>query len=239
MPKVTLAPDDKKRIAQALKRFDQEKADIEYVAKLVYGLLAENPRLKPLIHSTKWRVKERSHLEHKLVRKTLEPLKDGEKAKDPITADTLLDRIEDLAGVRVLHLHTSQFESINRLLLRILAEQQWVIVGPEANTWDDEYRDFFRKMGIQTISRESMYTSVHYILKTNAASPHKCELQVRTLAEEIWGEVSHTIDYPDQTTSIACKEQLKVLARLTSSCIRLVDSIFASEKEHKTVKKKT
>jgi hypothetical protein len=48
---------------------------------------------------------------------------------------------------------------------------------------------------------------------------------------------SYTIDYPEKTTSIACKEQLKVLARLTSSCIRLVDPIFESEKEHKSRKK--
>jgi ppGpp synthetase/RelA/SpoT-type nucleotidyltranferase len=72
--------------------------------------------------------------------------------------------------------------------------------------------------------------------KTNAASHFKCELQVRTLAEEVWGEVSHTIDYPDPTESVACKEQLKVLARLSSSCIRLVDSIFESEKEFKARK---
>ena len=111
-----------------------------------------------------------------------------------------------------------------------------MVTGPEANTWDDEYRDFFKKMGVKTMSRESLYTSVHYILKTNVANPYKCELQVRTLAVEIWGEVSHIIDYPEPTTSVACKEQLKVLARVSSSCIRLVDSIFESKREHKSHK---
>jgi putative GTP pyrophosphokinase len=229
-----LTSSDKQRISKALKRFKQERADIEHLAKLVHVQLAEYPKLKSKIHSVRWRVKEVGDLKHKLIRKTLEPPKPGKTSEGPITADNLLDRIEDLAGVRILHLHTSQFRSINKIVLEALRMQSWVVTGPEANTWDDEYRDFFVKMGVKTISRESLYTSVHYILKTNAASPFKCELQVRTLAEEIWGEVSHTIDYPDPTPSVACKEQLKVLARVSSSCIRLVDSIFESEKEYKS-----
>ncbi|HEU5124226.1 MAG TPA: RelA/SpoT domain-containing protein [Verrucomicrobiae bacterium] len=228
-----LTSEDKKRIAQAMKRFEKERPNIEHLAKLVHVQLAEYPKLKPLIHSVRWRVKEASHLKHKLIRKTLALAKPDKPPEVPITDENLLDRIEDLAGVRILHLHTNQFKSINKILLDALKEQNWLITGPEANTWDDEYRDFFIRMGVKTISRESLYTSVHYVLKTNAASPYKCELQVRTLAEEIWGEVSHTIDYPDPTESVACKEQLKVLARLSSSCIRLVDAIFESEKEFK------
>ena len=224
---------DNERINLALERFEKELPHFEWLAKTVYALLPEHPDLNPLIHSVKWRVKDRAHLRHKLIRKTLDPPKPGAEVEPPITADNLLERVEDLAGVRILHLHTAQFKPINPVLLRILHDQQWVVKGPEANTWDDEYRGFYEKMGITTISRDSLFTSVHYILKPNAASPYKCELQVRTLAEEIWGEVSHIIDYPDPTKSIACKEQLKVLARVTSSCIRLVDSIFESDQEHK------
>jgi putative GTP pyrophosphokinase len=233
-----LTKEDKQRIGQALKRFDVERPHFEYVAKTVYTLLAENPLLRPLIHSVKWRVKDRGHLEHKLIRKTHQSIDSGNPVELPVTAENLFERVEDLAGVRVLHLHTSQFKPINKALLEILLAQQWIVTGPEANTWDDEYRRFFEKMGITTVSRESLYTSVHYILRPNATNPHRCELQVRTLAEEIWGEVSHTIDYPDETKSIACKEQLKVLARLTSSCIRLVDSVFESEKEHRQLSRK-
>ncbi len=227
---------DKKRITQAVKRFEKERAEIQQLAKMVHVLVAEYPKLQSLIHSVNWRVKGESNLEHKLIRKTLQKPKEGEPPKEPITAENLFDRVEDLAGVRILHLHTSQFMGINKLLLEALKIQQWVVTGPEAKTWDDEYRGYFEKMGVKTISSESLYTSVHYILKPNSNFPYKCELQVRTLAEEIWGEVSHTIDYPEPTTSIACKEQLKVLARVSSSCIRLVDSIFESDREHKSRK---
>jgi ppGpp synthetase/RelA/SpoT-type nucleotidyltranferase len=77
-----------------------------------------------------------------------------------------------------------------------------------------------------------MYTSVHYVI-TSAQRPElRIELQLRTLMEEVWGEVSHVIDYPKRTRSVACREQLKALARLTSGCTRLVDSIFSSQWEH-------
>jgi putative GTP pyrophosphokinase len=54
---------------------------------------------------------------------------------------------------------------------------------------------------------------------------------VRTLAEELWGEVDHTVNYPEPSEVLACREQIKLLARLTSTCTRLVDSIFITLKE--------
>ncbi len=78
-----------------------------------------------------------------------------------------------------------------------------------------------------------MYTSVHYVFKANEQAKCACELQVRTLAEELWGEVDHKINYPHKAQSVACREQIKVLARVTSSCSRLVDSIFYSHEEDK------
>lgn len=55
-----------------------------------------------------------------------------------------------------------------------------------------------------------------------------CELQVRTLTEETWGEVDHRINYPHKTDSVACLQQIRALARSTSAAGRLVDSIFAT-----------
>src|SRR6266487_2637048 len=104
-----LAAGDQKRIAQALRRFEQERSNFEWVAKNVFALLAEHPKLRRLIHSVKWRVKDTAHLQQKLIRKTLLPSQAGEPAEKPITAGNLFERVEDLAGVRILHLHTSQF----------------------------------------------------------------------------------------------------------------------------------
>ena len=128
---------------------------------------------------------------------------------------------------------------INPAILKIIEELRWDLhEGPVAMTWDREYERYFESIGITTESRDSMYTSVHYVIRPNSESEWRCEVQVRTISEELWGEVSHQIDYPQQTPSIACAEQLKVLARLTSGSTRLVDAIFKSQHEHRAWQEK-
>jgi ppGpp synthetase/RelA/SpoT-type nucleotidyltranferase len=224
-----LSRTEERRINEAVDHFRRNRDKFERLGKNLHSLLVEHPLLQPYVHSVKYRVKDPDHLRDKLVRKTAIRLATG---RGPVIDSTnLFDRIEDLAGVRLLHLHTSQMSQIGAALSRVFAEEHYRVVGgPVANTWDDEYREYFRSIGINTTPRASMYTSVHYILQP--ATRLKCELQVRTLVEEVWGEVSHKINYPHETRSIACQEQIKVLARVSSSCTRLVDSIFASQVEH-------
>jgi hypothetical protein len=81
-------------------------------------------------------------------------------------------------------------------------------------------------------------TNAGYVIDSNSRTRYTAEIQVRTLAEELWGEVAHTIDYPTPSKSLACKEQIRVLARVTSGCTRLVDSIFRSHEEFNSSVKK-
>lgn len=177
------------------------------------------------VHSTKERLKDPDHLRKKLVRKILTDRKVG--ARFGINKDNLFQKINDLAGFRILHLHTKQIVDIDKNLKEIFAEYRYgLIEGPTARTWDDESREFFRTAGIQPVESPTMYTSVHYIIKSGNRTGATCEIQVRTLAEELWGEVDHMMNYPVSSPISACREQIKVLARVTSSCSRLVDSIF-------------
>jgi ppGpp synthetase/RelA/SpoT-type nucleotidyltranferase len=202
----------------------------EAFAKQVYNLLSEHPKLTPHIHSLKYRIKDPERLYNKLCRKAIESKEKGNSFD--INPGNLFEKIEDLAGVRILHLHTEQMIDINVVLKEIFEEERYNLIdGPIANTWDNEYRDFFRGLSMHITERDTMYTSVHYVIGSNNKYQTRCELQVRTLMEEVWGEVSHEINYPEQTNSVACQEQIKVLARVTSSCTRLVDSIFKSHKE--------
>jgi len=151
-----------------------------------------------------------------------------------ITPDNLFVRINDLAGIRVLHLHTRQIEKIDQVLKGIFEEAQYKLAeGPFARSWDDESRAYFKSLGIETQESPSMYTSVHYVIESASRTKVTGEIQVRTLAEEVWGEVDHYFNYPDQTDILACREQIKVLARVTSSASRLVDSIFATMDDRK------
>lgn len=207
-------------------------ADIPVFTTIADNLraLLELPPLSDLYHSIRWRVKDPDHLRDKLIRMQGR-LKDKGEGFD-VTPDNIFTKVNDLAGVRLLHLHTSQFESINRALLHVLEENRYkVLEGPEARVWDIEYQSYFKDIGVSTISSTGMYTSVHYVIEATTKTTRTAEIQVRTLAEELWGEVDHTLNYPEQSTKLACREQIKVLARVTSSCTRLVDSIFATHNE--------
>jgi putative GTP pyrophosphokinase len=197
----------------------------EITAKTFSSMFELNPDLRPLVHSVKSRTKDPDHLRDKLFRKLSAANIAGKSFS--ITADNLFEELTDLCGIRLIHLHMSQFPFIHRAVKRILDDDYAEIIeGPIANTWDVEYEKMFNDWGATAIKRESMYTSVHYIIDTKRKEPIRFELQVRTLMEEVWGEVSHTVNYPHPTTDEIVKEQLKVLARFTSGCTRLVDTIF-------------
>jgi len=219
------------QIQGAVQAFERKRADFETDATNLQNRLLAHSQLKTLIHSLKARAKDPSHLADKLRRRALKAIADGRPFE--VTADNIFDEVGDLAGVRLLHLHMRQIEQIHPLIMHVFREEGYVVSGePEAKTWDLEYEQMFAELNIRVERNESLYTSVHYVVKQNSTTRRLCELQVRTLAEEVWGEISHTINYPRETSSIACKEQLKVLARVVSACSRLVDSIVASYDDH-------
>ena len=174
----------------------------------------------PLVHSVKARLKNPEHLRAKIQKKTnVENLIDG---------NNLGHKITDLAGVRVLHLHQEQLARIHEEILRKIKDRgDWVLhEPPRAYTWDPERRDFYQGIGFEVHLKPSSYTSVHYTVRPRPDSPLCCEIQVRTLFEEIWGEVDHALNYPDPTDSVACREQLLVLGKVVGAGSRLVDSIY-------------
>lgn len=181
----------------------------------------------PVIHSIKSRIKDSEHLRDKIERKMAEGR--------VITLDNFCKEVTDLVGVRVLYLYQDQFKIIHREILKQIEERkEWKLVeAPKAYTWDPETVKVYEELGIAHEVKETFYTSVHYVVKPYNDNDQSicCEIQVRTLFEEIWGEIDHIINYPHATQSIACKEQLKVLAKLISTGTRMSDSIFRSYQE--------
>lgn len=221
---------DQRRIDVLVEHYVSNREKFATILYQLNGYLAASRVLGRLVHSAKQRTKEPDHLRAKLVRKMIRAKESAEAFE--VTKENIFGCINDLAGFRILHLHTRQVKEIHDELISIFDEQRWILVeGPVAKTWDDESRSYFRSLGWQTEDSETMYTSVHYVVQPNSRSELTCEIQVRTLMEEVWGEVDHTINYPVKSTSQSCREQIKVLARLTSSCSRLVDSIFLSSVE--------
>lgn len=177
----------------------------------------------PLVHSVKSRLKDVDHLREKIIKKW---------ADGPITLQTLFSRVTDFAGVRVIHLYSQQFESIHSAIGEHIQQGYWHLnEAPVAYSWDPEATAYFTRLGVNAQTRDSYYTSIHYVVKPQADADLTCEIQIRTLFEEAWGEIDHALNYPKSTNSLACREQIRVLAKLASTGTRLADSIFATAKD--------
>ena len=145
-----------------------DEAVAHYTAKLsVFEADAENLRtrllgdavLKKSIHSVKWRVKEPSHLHDKLVRRAVKAAE--ENVVFAVTKDNVFDSIHDLAGVRLLHLHMKQVETIHPRLVQFFTEEGYIQhEPPEAKTWDLEYEKLLTGLGLSVKRDESLYKTI-------------------------------------------------------------------------------
>lgn len=188
----------------------------------------ESRSLSDHVHSVRHRLKDLDHLLEKIERKNAaDAALPNDRQRGPITPENMFSRITDIAGIRVLHLHLSQFEHIHNAILAKVEEEEFILFEePKAYTWDIDSERFFDRLGLAREVRESFYTSIHYVLKPNSRSQATCEVQVRTLLEEVWGEVDHTMNYPVQSADDQCCEQIRILARLVGAGSHLADSIM-------------
>jgi GTP pyrophosphokinase len=221
-------------------RLPKVEAFLRQVQAIIEPELKSGGKLENLVHSTKWRIKSEEHLREKIARK----IREGKDQNEPydVSTENLFFKVTDLAAYRIMHLHPKQMTQIHPALLELFQEKKLELFEESAaRVWDLETKKFFEeKVHLKTVhTEEKLYSSVHYVLVSNWTTKYTCEIQVRTLADEVWGEVDHTINYPTKSNSISCREQIKSLAHVTTSCNRLVDSIFASHSEWEEIGKKS
>ena len=212
--------DHEQKIIEA---FGASLHEFEIFMEGISGLFRKHPKISvgpfPVVHSVKSRIKSNDHLLDKIQRKR------GEGRK--ITSANCFSEVTDFAGVRILHLRQDDFGKIKEVIDAKVAAGDWYLVEqPIAYTWDPEYEQFFVDLGCRCERKDSFYTSVHFVVRPRQDSPLCCEIQVRTLFEEIWGEIDHSLNYPHPTTIASCQEQLRVLAKVVGAGSRLVTSIY-------------
>lgn len=224
---------ERRKIDRLVRYYTNDQPFSDSIRSVESGLrtgLQEWTSLRSLAHFVSGRAKDPDHLRKKLQRKE----EDRPGWLEGVNETNLGMKVTDLVGIRIIHLHTSQFPAVNTALSEFLGFRNYAITeGPKARVWDSEYRDYFKTNGIKTTLNKRMYTSVHYVVRAPIKPKLKVEIQVRTLSEEVWGETDHALNYPVRSKSIACTEQILVLARVTSSATRLVDSIFRGDEEFK------
>src|SRR5271163_4762828 len=99
---------------------------LSIVKDQVLVAIRDSDLLKPHVHSMKSRLKAPNRLRNKLLRKLGESK--ASSAAFDITKDNLFVKVSDLIGIRILHLHTRQFEDIDHALRDIFRERRYRLV---------------------------------------------------------------------------------------------------------------
>jgi ppGpp synthetase/RelA/SpoT-type nucleotidyltranferase len=135
MTGITISKAERKHIKALLACYAKNQNFIDVMLKQLADAIHGSPTLMAHVHSTKWRVKDSLHLEDKLLRKLREAKRKGKRFN--ISEKNLLYRINDLAGFRILHLHTQQIIPIDRELRAVFKEYKFrLFEKPKARTWD-------------------------------------------------------------------------------------------------------
>jgi ppGpp synthetase/RelA/SpoT-type nucleotidyltranferase len=171
----------------------------------------------PSIRGAYSRVKDPEHLIEKLIRKS------AELDRPYATYRNYLTTIQDLLGVRALHVFKEDWSEVHEFICANLD----VDGDPEAKVWQGdplEVVEMYRRGGCE-IKETAGYRSVHYSLVVRCKKVDlRAELQVRTLFEEGWGEVSHEIDYPIPVQSPMLAQYVSLFTEAATLCDELASA---------------
>lgn len=205
-------------VENLLKIYDEYEETLNSLQQSIEGDFMSSEIYKK-IHTIKFRKKTRNHLKEKIIRK----ISEGKE----ISEQNFFNIITDLIGFRILLLFPQQFKMVHEYICH---NPKWKLKEkPIAYTWDPETKDFFKnELGIKNVKqKDSYYTSLHYVINTyNKQNTPCCEIQVRTLLEESWGEVDHSFNYPHQNSNKYLQDSLKALAKIIVSATKLTEIIY-------------
>ncbi|BAQ75111.1 GTP pyrophosphokinase [Pseudomonas sp. Os17] len=167
------------------------------------------------VHSVRWRVKDPEHLIEKIVRKRSEP-NASEKYKS-ISVENYHEVVTDLIGVRALHLFKDDCLPIHSQIKKMWefneAAVSYIREGDRS-----ELIEALEQNEIAAKVHPAGYRSVHYVLKTKPGLREVLvEVQVRTVFEEAWSEIDHTVRYPNFSDNKQLVDVLKIFNRLAGS----------------------
>ncbi|MDX5480815.1 MAG: RelA/SpoT domain-containing protein [Hymenobacteraceae bacterium] len=173
------------------------------------------------VHSVKYRVKDPLHLLHKIIRKK------EEYPNRSFDQHSYLDLINDLIGVRVLHLYKESWISTGEYIQGMweLKREPYAYVRHGENEQNIQH---FTEHGCKVMGHPSGYKAIHFVIETR---PNKqryyAEIQLRTLFEESWSEIDHNIRYPDHTSDEFIDHLLQLLNKFTSCADEMATHIRA------------
>ena len=180
-----------------------------------------------MVHSIGSRIKEPEHLIEKIVRKKNENALKYEKCD----VTNYLKFITDTVGIRILLVYKTDWENIHNYLVNTIENDDkkyirdcirdfdpdenhtYISEAPKVHVRNGDKTDIYDHiLTPDRVLSDKVYRSVHYIIKYRGIY---IEIQVRTLFEEGWGEVDHSILYPTNKDNRLFVEYTELLNRLS------------------------
>jgi ppGpp synthetase/RelA/SpoT-type nucleotidyltranferase len=178
----------------------------------------------------KKRTKDAEHLAEKVIRKAYES-RNADYLR--ISARDYLSRLNDLIGIRIIHTFKEDWREIHLAFLELFDS---FVEKPRVyyREGDDVslYNEFLGAIEIEASKRN--YRSAHYVVRQNG---YNAEIQTRTIFEEAWGEVDHSLVYPLRKDDELLTHYSRILNRISgagdeiSSMMKAFATVYDKHKE--------
>lgn len=187
-------------------------------------------------HSLRCRAKNPEHLIEKIIRKRGK--EQSQKYKD-INAKNYKTVIRDLIGIRILVIKKEDWESIFNEIIHMFPQNKnntrcYMAEKPIAYIRYGD-RDIYNDKIKKEYSNKG-YRSQHYIVWFKG---YYCEIQVRTLAEEVHGEFDHLVKYPYRDDNNFLLRYTNTFAEFTnaidemiSTCLQMQENGWENNNEY-------
>ncbi len=173
------------------------------------------------IYATKYRIKSVNSIYLKTKRQKISDFK----------------QITDYGGMRILCLAEQDLPKVNEFIIELLKEKKWILSQIKIYNFDLEQTQIFDKqidnLIIQSNDskknficsrdyKESGYKSIHYILERSNDGMPTVEIQLRTLLQDVWGELEHSLAYKKGQVNPYIKKNFSLLAQDLATCDSLI-----------------
>lgn len=178
--------------------------NIDPISSMVTNSLQKIPNVKYV----KYRIKDPAHLIEKIYRKNKETV------FQKINIRNYKNSVTDLIGVRVLHLFKDDWKDIHNFITKTWELKE----KPIAYVREGDNVNIYKKNKLKIMEHPRAYRSIHYVIKCQPNKVvHNVEIQVRTIFEEAWSEIDHSMKYPYDLNNKIIAPYLIMFNRLAGS----------------------
>ena len=188
------------------------------------------------IHSIRYRIKDPNHLIAKIIR-----LKISNKILNNITIENYREEIKDILGFRLLHVFKEDWIKIYDYLHENYKQHENSYAYYRTGD-DPKYIKSIQEKGIKVYANEDGYRSIHMILEIDppkkTSNTIVCEVQIRTVFEEAWSEIGHSVRYPNNINNEHLNNYFKIYNRFVGTLDEMGTFIRTSHQNDKSYEKK-